>query len=132
EQVGRTRGATMVIENRPGAGGTIGTEAASRSAPDGNTILIHTNAFVIDPHLKKLNYDPLASFEPICHLVSSPLIMVVNSASPYRTLADLFAAARARPGELTLASIGPATATQIAFEMLKRAANVDVTFVPYP
>src|SRR5262249_6405726 len=71
------------------------------------------------------------SFEPVCYLVSSPGVFVVNSASPYRTLADLLDAARAKPGALTLASVGPGTAQHIGFEMLKRAANVDLTYVPY-
>ena len=61
------------------------------------------NSFVINPHLRKLNYDPLTSFEPICYLVRSPTLLVVNAASPYRTFADLVAAARANPGGLTLA-----------------------------
>jgi tripartite-type tricarboxylate transporter receptor subunit TctC len=87
---------------------------------------------IISPHLRRVNYDPLTSFEPICDLVHAPTIIVVNSASPYRTLADLLNAARAKPGGLTLAGSGPATAVHIAFEMLKRAAKVDMTFVPYP
>ena len=101
ERIGRTQGLTIVVENRPGAASAIGTEAVSRAAPDGNTLLVNANPFVINPHVRKLNYDPLSSFEPICHLVSSPSVIVVNSASPYRTLADMLAAARARPGELT-------------------------------
>jgi len=132
EQVSRAQGPTMVIENRPGAATVIGTEAVARAAPDGNTLLITTNAFVVNPHLRKLDYDPLTSFESICYLASVPQVIAVNSASPYGTLADLLDAARAKPGDLTLASIGPATANQIAFEMFKRAANVDMTFVPYP
>ena len=88
--------------------------------------------FLVSPHLRKLNYDPLTSFEPICNLVSYPTVIAVNSVSPYRTLADLLNAARAKPGELALASIGPATVYQIAIESLKRAAKVDMTFVPYP
>src|SRR5262249_46266182 len=87
---------------------------------------------IISAHLRKLNYHPLTSFEPICDLVTSELVVAVNSASPYRTLADLISAARARPGELTLASNGPATVTQIAFTMLKRAASIDMTDVPFP
>jgi Tripartite tricarboxylate transporter family receptor len=71
-----------------------------------------------NPHLRKLNYDPLTSFGSICYLVRTPTVIVVNSASPYRTLADLMNAARAKPGELTLAATGPATPAQIAFEML--------------
>src|SRR5262249_58584637 len=87
---------------------------------------------LIMPHVRKLNYDPRTSFEPICQLVSSPQVLVVNSASPYRTLAELLGAARTKPGELTLASVGPASLPRIAFEQLKRAANVDITFVTYP
>jgi tripartite-type tricarboxylate transporter receptor subunit TctC len=72
EHIGRTQGVTMLVENRPGAGTVIGTEAAARAAPDGNTLLITSVAFVINPHLRKLNYNPLASFEPICNLTQSP------------------------------------------------------------
>lgn len=132
QQIGRAPGQTVVIENRPGAGSIIGTEAVSRAAPDGNTLLINTPNLIINPHLRKVNYDPLTSFEPICYLVHQPTVIVVNSASPYRTLTDLLNAARAKPGGLTLAGSGPATTFHIAFEMLKRAAKVDMTFVPYP
>ena len=132
EQIGRAQGQTCVVENRPGAGSVIGTEAVSRAAPDGNTVLINNAAFVINPHLRKVNYNPLTGFEPICHLASSPSLIVVNSASPYRTLADLLEEARAKPGALTMASDGPATLHHIAIEMLKRTAKVDMTFVPYP
>ncbi len=132
DHIARARGPAFVIENRPGASGTIGTEAVSRAAPDGRTLLVPSNAFLIDPHLHKVNYDPTASFEPICDLAEAPMLLVVNGASPYRTVADLIAAARAAPGQVTLAGTGPATAVQIAFEKLKRASNADMTFVPYP
>jgi tripartite-type tricarboxylate transporter receptor subunit TctC len=132
DQVGRTRGVNFVIENRPGAGTVVATEAVSRAAPDGNTLLIVANSFVINPSLKKLNYDPFTSFAPVCHLVSSPLIVAVNSESPYRSLADLIKAARAKPGELTMASVAPATTQHIAFEMFKRVADVNMIHVPYP
>jgi tripartite-type tricarboxylate transporter receptor subunit TctC len=132
EEISRTQGLSMVIENRPGAANIIGTEAVSRAAPDGNTLLLITSTFVLHPHLRKLNYDPFTSFESICYLARTPTVILVNGASPYRTLANLMNAARAKPGELTLAATGPATPAQIAFEMLKRAANVNMTFVPYP
>ncbi len=132
DQVSRAQGPTIVIENRPGAATTIGSEAVARAAPDGNTVMITSSDLIISAHLRKLNYHPLTSFEPICDLVTSELVIAVNSASPYRTLADLLSAARARPGELTLASNGPATATHIAFAMLKRAANIEMTYVPFP
>jgi tripartite-type tricarboxylate transporter receptor subunit TctC len=129
EQIGRAQGVVTVVENRPGADTVIGTEAVARANPDGNTLLINANPFVANPHLRKPNYDPVPSFEPICHLASSPTVIVVNSSSPYRTLADLVDAARLKPGELTMASI---PTFRIAFEMFKSAANANMTFVPYP
>jgi tripartite-type tricarboxylate transporter receptor subunit TctC len=131
EQISRTEGITVLTENRPGASAVIGTEAVSRAAPDGATLLLTSTAFLIAPHLQKLSYDPLTSFEPICQLVRTPIVIVVNGESPYHTFADWLSAARARPGSLTLASI-PAGLSRVAFEMLKRAANVDVAFIPYP
>jgi tripartite-type tricarboxylate transporter receptor subunit TctC len=131
EQISRLPGISVVTENRPGAGTIIGTELVARASPDGNTLLLNAPYLLISPQLRKVNYDPLTSFEPICHLVSSPGVFVVNSASPYRTLADLIEAARAKPGALTLASVGPGTAQHIGIEMLKRSANVDLTYVPY-
>jgi tripartite-type tricarboxylate transporter receptor subunit TctC len=128
EQIGRMQGLAMVIENRPGAGTAIGTESVARAAPDGNTLLISSPEIVITPLLRKTNYDPLTSIEPICNLVSSPTVIVVNPSSPYRTLADLLDAARAKPGDVTMASTG---IFQIAIEMLKRAADANLTYVPY-
>jgi tripartite-type tricarboxylate transporter receptor subunit TctC len=132
EQIGRTQGQTILIENRTGAGGVIAAEAVWRAPPDGNTLLIISTDTLIPPHVRKVNFDLLTGFEPICYLVSAPTVITVSAASPYRTLGDLLGAARARPGSLTMASFGPATAFQIAFEMLKRAADVDMTFLPYP
>jgi tripartite-type tricarboxylate transporter receptor subunit TctC len=131
DQISRTRGTSVIVENRPGAGSVLGTEAVARAAPDGNTLLIAANSFVINRIVRKLDYDPL-SFEPICLLARSAHVVAVNSAAPYRTLGDYLADARAHPGTLTNASVGPATGHHIAFEMLKRAANVDITFVPFP
>ncbi len=132
EQIGRTQGPTMVIENRPGGGTLIGTEAVARAAPDGNTVLLVANSFVVNPALKKQSYDPATSFEPVCYLAATPLVLVVKANSPYRTLADLIAAARAKPGEVVLSSGGPASSLHIAIEVIKRAANINITYVPYP
>jgi tripartite-type tricarboxylate transporter receptor subunit TctC len=131
DQISRQQKVAMVVENRPGASNTIGTEVVSRSAPDGSTLLINTPEFVINPHLRNLHYDPLTSFAPICYLVRSQQVLAVNSASHYRTLNDLLNAARSQPDELTLASAGPGSSTHIALETLKRAANVKMTYVPY-
>jgi tripartite-type tricarboxylate transporter receptor subunit TctC len=132
EQLNKAQGLTMIVQNLPGAGTLIATEAAARADPNGNTLLITSPPFVINTHLRKLSYDPLTSFEPICDLLHTPTFIVVDNASPYQTLADLLDAARGQPGAFSLASIGPATTTHIAFEMLKRAANVNMTFIPYP
>src|SRR5262252_4752329 len=131
EEIGKAHGVGTLIENRAGAGTIIATEAASRAAPDGNTVLFNANAFVINPHLRKLSYDTLANFEPLCQLVSSPQVIVVGKAAPYRSLTEMFDAAHARPGELTLASVGPASTQHIAFEMLKHLAGIDMIFVPF-
>jgi len=131
DSIGKTDGVTMVIENRPGASNTIGTDYAARSAPDGQTVLMTTPEFVIAPHLRAVNYDPVKSFEPICYLTRSPQAIVVHAESPYKTLADLFDAAKKAPGTLTLASSGPGSRPHIAIEKLKRAANVNITYVPY-
>ena len=131
DYVSRAYNQSMVVENRPGASNTIGTEAVARSAPDGNTLVITTPEFVINAHLRKLSYDPLTSFEPICNLVQSPQLIVVNPTSPYRTLKDLLDAARTKPGELTMASAGPASSPHIAIETIRRATGVNINYIPY-
>jgi tripartite-type tricarboxylate transporter receptor subunit TctC len=131
EQIGRTQGATILVENRPGAGTVLGTEAVARAAPDGNTLLLAANSFAVNPALKRGNFDPATDFEPVCYLAASPMVLVVKGDSPYRTLDDLLAAARAKPGELSLASGGPASSLHVAFEVVRRAADVNMTYVPY-
>src|SRR5262245_8521550 len=131
EQIGRAQGPTVVVENRPGGGTMIGTELVARATPDGTTVLMVANAFVVNPALKQGSVDPSTNFEPVCQLAATPMVLVVKGDAPYRTLADLLAAARAKPGELSLASGGPATSLHVAFEVVKRAGNVNMTYVPY-
>ena len=132
DRISTTRGQTVIIESRPGAGGALAAEAVARATADGNTLLSNNNGTIINAILRKVNYDPLGSFEPICYLVTTPQIITVNSASPYRTLAELLDAARAKPGELSIASVGPNTTQHIAIERLKRRAGVNLIYVPYP
>ena len=128
--IGDMHGPTMIVENRPGAGTEIGTEDVVRAAPDGNTLLLTNNALLLVPHLRKVDYDPLSSLEPICSVASTPMIAIVNSASPYHTLDDLIGAARAKPGALTFgASIG--ALSHVTYEMLMHRANFRMTLVPF-
>jgi tripartite-type tricarboxylate transporter receptor subunit TctC len=131
EQISKTQGPTVLVENRPGAGASIAYEAAARAAPDGNTLVINANSIVINPILHKVNYDPVTSFEPICYLLRSPQVIAVNSSSPYRTLDDFIGTARNKPGELSLASVGPATTQHIGVEQFRHVANINITYVPY-
>lgn len=131
EQISKSYGPTIVIENRPGGGASIAYDAVARAAPDGNTLVINGNSLVINPSLRKVNYDPFTSFEPICYLLSSPQVIVVNSSLPYQSFAELVAATQAKPGQLVFATLGPATTQHIAFEQIKRLAKLEVTYVPY-
>jgi tripartite-type tricarboxylate transporter receptor subunit TctC len=131
EQIGKAEGQTVVIENRPGGGTLIGTEAAARAAPDGTTVLLVANSFVVNPALKKGNYDVSKSFEPVCYLAATPMVLVVLGTSPYKTLNDLIAGAREKPGQVVFASGGPASSLHVAIEVLKRASNITITYVPY-
>ena len=132
QQISSTSGQTIVIENRPGGGTVIATQEVARATPDGTTLLVMANSFVINPNIRSnLSYDPLTSFEHICFLAQSPHAIVVNSRSTINSFSDLMAQAKAKPGELTMASVGPATTHHIAIEMLKRASGLPVTFVSF-
>jgi tripartite-type tricarboxylate transporter receptor subunit TctC len=131
-EINSTAGLNLVVENRPGAGTVIATEFVSHQLADGNTVLVMSNSFVINSHMRKLTYDPLTSFAPVCNLVTSPNLIVVNATSPYKTFAEFLSAARAKPGELTIASVGPATTQHIGFEQLRLASKANITYVPFP
>jgi tripartite-type tricarboxylate transporter receptor subunit TctC len=130
DEIGRTQGQSIVIENRPGAGTEIGTEVVARATPDGRTLLFNNNAIVILPHVRKVNYDLRTDLVGVCVAASTPTVMVVNSNSPLRTLQDIVAAARAKPGELSYGS-APAGLMNVAFEMLAHQAGFKTTFVPF-
>ena len=90
-------GPSIVVENRPGAGTVVGTEVVQRADPDGSMVLLVASSFVINPALKRGNYDVAKDFAPVCYLASTPMVLVVQGTSPYKTLADLIAAARPSP-----------------------------------
>ena len=130
EEVGRAHDVVLVVENRPGGGTVIATKAVLRAPPDGNTLLIANNTFLMAPHTHKESYDPFTGFAPICTTASTPPVIVVGAQSPYRSLDDLIRAARASPGELTFASV-TGTTLLVGFAMLNRAAGMKMTFVPF-
>lgn len=126
-------GQPIVIENKGGAGGNIGAEAAARAAPDGYTLFIGFNAtHGANPALfGKLAYDPVKDFEPISLLAAVPNIISVHPSVPVNTLAELVALAKSKPGQLSYASSGNGTSTHLAGEMFKQAAGIYVTHIPY-
>ena len=132
EHITKSFGPSVVVENRPGGGAAIAYDAVARAAPDGNTLLINANSFVINPHLRKVNYHPLTSYEPVCYLLSSPQVFVVNAKSPYRTLTEFIKTAQINPTRFVFATVGPATTQHIGYEQFRRLVNIDITYVPYP
>lgn len=126
-------GQQIVIENRPGAGGTIGAEAAARSAPDGYTMFLAGVAtHGINPNLrKKLPYDPVKDFEPVSLIAQAPLLVVVHPSLPVRSVRELVALAKAKPGQLTYASNGAGGSSHMAVELFQMMTGTKLLHVPY-
>jgi tripartite-type tricarboxylate transporter receptor subunit TctC len=125
-------GQSVVVENRPGAGGNIATAYAARSTPDGYTLLLTTNSYNINAFLyRKPGYDARRDFTPVVELTAAASILIAHPAAPYRTLKELIAAARAQPGKIPYATGGNGSPTHIAAEMFKKAAGIDLVHVPY-
>src|SRR3979490_2142773 len=119
-------GQTIVIENRGGAGGAVGTEAAAKSAPDGYTFLFTLSSHTINPLLYKLNFDIERDFAPVSLIVSVPQLIAANPASPIKSMSELVASAKAQPGKLSFASVGNGTPSHIAGELLKLKMGIEL------
>ena len=125
-------GQQFIVENRVGAGSTLGTAAAVRAAPDGYTLLAVFDSHATNPHLfKSLDYNTVTDLAPISLLVRGPLVLVVNPGVPAKTVSELIALAKAKPDSLNFASVGPGSPARLLMELLKLEARVDVTNVPY-
>jgi tripartite-type tricarboxylate transporter receptor subunit TctC len=124
-------GQQVLVDNRGGASGDIGIGFAAKAPADGYTILVWGNGMWVLPLLRKTSYDPVADFSPIALAVTSPNVLVVHPSLPVKSVRDLIALARARPGELSFASGGPGTTSQTAAELFKAAARVNMLDVPY-
>jgi tripartite-type tricarboxylate transporter receptor subunit TctC len=130
--VSRHWGQTVVIENRPGAGGVVASQALATSQPDGYTLIVVASGHATNPFLyPKIPYDTFSDFAPISLLASSPNILLVRTDSPFRTLGDMIAQARAKPGSLSFAHAGTGTSTHLAGELLKNLAKIDINAIPY-
>jgi len=126
-------GQSIVVENRGGAGGTIGTDIASKAAPDGYTLTLGTTSTmaVAPSAYSKLGYDPIKNFAPISLVAVTPYLLVVNPDLRANTLAELVALAKNQPGKLNYSSAGNGSTTQLAMEMLNDAAGINTTHIPY-
>jgi len=126
-------GQSIVIDNRPGAGGTIGARAVAESDPDGYTLLLgNTSTLVISPLIyKNVNYDPVKGFAPVAALGTTSNLLIVNPALPVKSVQELITLARANPGSLNYASAGIGTPPHLIGEMFKQRLNLDVVHVPY-
>lgn len=126
-------GQPVIVENRSGMGGSIGTQAVARSAPDGYTLVLsNAGSFTLNTVLyKDVGYNPLKDFDPVISVAAVTNILVVPASSPYKSLADLIAAARAKPGSLNYAGTGIGASPYLGAELLKQMAKVDITEVTY-
>ena len=132
EAVSRQWGQSVIVENRPGAGGVVASQALTTSAPDGYTLIVVASGHATNPFLyPKLPYDTFKNFAPISLLASSPNILLVRADSPFKTLGDVVAQARAKPGSLSFAHAGNGTSTHLAGELLKSLAQIDMDAISY-
>ena len=132
QEMARDLGVSVIIENKPGAGTIIGTQAVAASEPDGYTLLMGTFAHAVNPSLNaKLPYDPHKDFAPVALVARSFNIVVVNPKSPIKSIADLIAAAKADPDKLSYGTFGTGTSAHLAGELFKNMAKVNLTTVPY-
>jgi len=133
QTVAASTGWTFVIENKPGAGGNLGVDAAAKSAPDGYTLVLgQTSNLAINPTLyARMPYDVQKDLAPIVLVANAPLVMVTGTASPYKTLADAVNAAKAKPGAVNFASPGNGTVAHLTSELFQKAAEVKTQHIPY-
>lgn len=133
QKLGETLGTQVLIDNRPGAGGNLALQAAARAAPDGYTLVMgHLGTLAVNPALyTKLPYDPIRDFMPISLVASVPSMLVVHPSVPARSVKELIALAKARPGELNYGSSGAGGTPHLAVEYFKMMAGVDIVQVPY-
>ncbi len=132
EQMAKGLGQAVIVDNRPGAGAVIGYELAARAPGDGHTLLVVFPSFVINPAVKQgLKYDPLKDFKAVGQTISVPMVFAVNPSVPAKTLQELIALARSKPGEIAYGTPGAGTTHHIIGEMFRLAANINIVHAPF-
>jgi tripartite-type tricarboxylate transporter receptor subunit TctC len=131
-ELGKVLGQQIVVDNRSGATGMIGTEMAKNAPPDGYTLLINTLPFVTNQFAyAKTPYDPVGDFAPVSHLVSIPMVFAVTPALPAKSVKELIALAKTKPGQITFASAGSGAGGHLSGELFKLLAGIDLLHIPY-
>ena len=132
DEMSKTLGTNIVVDNRPGAGGLIGTQTVAGAAPDGYTLINVSPSHVITPALYSgKTYDPIKDFEAVIHIANTYQIIVAHPSMPAKNLKELIAMAKATPGKLSYGSAGTGSATHLNMELFKSMAGVDITHIPY-
>ena len=124
-------GTQVIVENKPGAGGVLGIEAGVKSPPDGYTLTLIASSYTVNPSIYKLNFDPIADITPIIQMSQGPLLVVANPAFPVKTIKDLIALAKSKPGDVNFASAGQGSVIHLATELFASMAGIKMNHIPY-
>jgi len=131
QRLTETLGSQVIVENKPGAGGVLGIELGVKAPPDGYTLTLIASSYTVNPSVYKLNFDPVSDVTPIIQLSQGPLLVVVNPSVPVKTIKELIALAKSKPGEVTFASSGQGSVIHLATELFNTMAGTKMNHIPY-
>ena len=131
QRLTETLGSQVIVENKPGAGGVLGIELGVKSPADGYTLTLIASSYTVNPSIYKLNFDPVTDITPIIQLSQGPLLVVVSPGVPVKTIKDLIALAKSKPGEVTFASSGQGSVIHLATELFDSMAKIKMNHIPY-
>ena len=131
QRLTETLGSQVIVENKPGAGGVLGIEQGVKSPPDGYTLTLIASSYTVNPSIYKLNFDPVGDITPIIQMSQGPLLVVVTPSVPVKTIKELIALAKSKPGEVTFASSGQGSVIHLATELFDSMAKIKMNHIPY-